>query len=326
MTQPKISIIVPVFNVEPYITECIQSVMRQTYKGPMECIVVDDCGNDKSIEIVEMLIDEYDGLIEFKIMHHDNNRGLSAARNTGTDAASGDYVCYLDSDDFIEPNAIEKLFDAFSLYDNIAFTSILPYNYPQRGARDFVENWRHTNNEIKVVEADVFNLTFLKMEVCFTAFGKLFPKSLIKNVRFLEGRNNEDTRFFYDLAPIIEQRNLCVVELPDELYAYRVNDKGICSNKEKLSLEHLKNLREIRIETQDDRVRRFVAKKAFAIESAYIKEHHIDDESRWIEDDFRKYTLTEVWSYYHSIKKCVKYMVWKNRNLRKYYFRIVKVK
>ena len=92
MMCPIVSIVIPVYNVEPYITDCLQSVMYQTYTGPLECILVDDCGTDKSIEVAEKLIAEYDGPIEFKVLHHEHNRGLSAARNTGMDLAKGDYV------------------------------------------------------------------------------------------------------------------------------------------------------------------------------------------------------------------------------------------
>jgi len=106
---PSISIIIPVYNVEPYIAECVESVMRQTYTGPMECIIVDDCGTDKSIEIVKQLITEYKGPIDFRIQHHEHNRGLAVARNTDTDAATGDYIYYLDSDDWVEPNIVELL-------------------------------------------------------------------------------------------------------------------------------------------------------------------------------------------------------------------------
>ena len=104
-----ITIVIPVYNVESYISDCLQSVMRQTYKGPLECILVDDCGTDKSIEIAQNMIAEYNGPIEFKVLHHEHNRGVSAARNTGIDAAKGDYVCFLDSDDWISDDCIEKL-------------------------------------------------------------------------------------------------------------------------------------------------------------------------------------------------------------------------
>lgn len=109
MNQPRISIIVPVYNVERYITECLQSVMRQNYQGPMECIVVDDCGTDKSVEIAERLIAEYDGPIDFIVLHHEKNLGISCARNTGMDVAQGDYVFFLDSDDWISDDCIDYL-------------------------------------------------------------------------------------------------------------------------------------------------------------------------------------------------------------------------
>ena len=109
MTQPSISIIIPVYNVGPYVEDCLRSVMRQTYTGPMECIIVDDCGTDNSMEIVERLVSEYNGPIDFKVLHHTHNRGISAARNTGMDAASGDYLFFLDSDDELTDDCLEVL-------------------------------------------------------------------------------------------------------------------------------------------------------------------------------------------------------------------------
>ena len=94
-----ISIIIPVYNVEKYIEACLHSVMAQTYTGPMECILVDDCGQDNSIGVAEKMISDYQGTIHFRILHHDHNRGQSAARNTGMDAATGEYIFFSDSDD-----------------------------------------------------------------------------------------------------------------------------------------------------------------------------------------------------------------------------------
>ncbi len=105
----KVSIIIPTYNVEAYITECLESVARQTYQGEIECLVVDDCGTDGSIAVAEQFIQSYQGNIIFRIIHHDHNRGLSAARNTGTNAATGDYIYYLDSDDVIAPDTIEEM-------------------------------------------------------------------------------------------------------------------------------------------------------------------------------------------------------------------------
>lgn len=111
-----VSIIVPVYQVSNYVERCIRSVMAQTYTD-IECIIVDDATTDDSIEKCERLIREYDmienlnngGRIRFKVLHHEVNRGLSAARNTGTKVAEGEYLYYLDSDDSITPDCIEKL-------------------------------------------------------------------------------------------------------------------------------------------------------------------------------------------------------------------------
>lgn len=83
--------------------------MRQSYNGNMECLLVDDCSEDDSISIAERMIAEYDGTIQFRILRHERNRGLSAARNTGTQLATGDYLYYLDSDDVIIEDCIKTL-------------------------------------------------------------------------------------------------------------------------------------------------------------------------------------------------------------------------
>ena len=105
----KISIIVPVYNVEQYVNECFDSIAAQTYKGEIECIFVDDCGQDDSVAILEKLITDYHGAIKFYIVHHEHNKGLSGARNTGIRHAQGDYLYFIDSDDSIKSDCIEKL-------------------------------------------------------------------------------------------------------------------------------------------------------------------------------------------------------------------------
>ena len=105
----KISIVVPVYNVEAYIEDCLKSVAAQTYKGEIECIIINDCTPDNSCAVIEHFVKEYNGPIEFKLLHHTVNRGLSAARNTGIDVATGDYIYFLDSDDEITPDCLEHL-------------------------------------------------------------------------------------------------------------------------------------------------------------------------------------------------------------------------
>lgn len=103
-----VSVIIPVYNVSDYIERCLQSVMLQTYDN-IECILVDDASPDDSIDKCERSIAEYKGNIHFTIQHHTHNRGLSAARNTGTHTATGDWIIFLDGDDELAVDGVERL-------------------------------------------------------------------------------------------------------------------------------------------------------------------------------------------------------------------------
>lgn len=114
----KVSIVIPVYNVSEYIERCLKSVMRQTYMN-IECIIVDDVSPDDSIIQCENLIAGYRGPMQFFIIHHKQNRGLSAARNSGTEIAKGEFVYYLDSDDEIKEDCIELLVNEVSKHPSV---------------------------------------------------------------------------------------------------------------------------------------------------------------------------------------------------------------
>lgn len=105
-----ISIIIPVYKVEKYIKRCLNSVIQQTYPAELiECIIVNDCTPDNSMQIVQNFINSYSGKISVKIINHEKNRGLSAARNSGIDAATGYYLLFIDSDDYITTDCVTTL-------------------------------------------------------------------------------------------------------------------------------------------------------------------------------------------------------------------------
>ena len=104
----RVSIIIPVYNVEAYIEDCIASVMAQDYEQ-LEVLIVDDCTPDESISIVEKMISGYEGSHIYRIIRHAKNGGLSAARNSGLHEASGELIYFLDSDDYICERAISSL-------------------------------------------------------------------------------------------------------------------------------------------------------------------------------------------------------------------------
>lgn len=105
----KVSILVPIYGVEQFIERCVRSLFGQTYSD-LEYVLVNDCTPDKSIEIVKKVVEEYgDRKPYVRIINHERNRGLAATRNTALDNATGEFVCLVDSDDWMEPNAVELL-------------------------------------------------------------------------------------------------------------------------------------------------------------------------------------------------------------------------
>ena len=133
MRLPFISIIIPVYQVEAFIEECVQSVAQQTYRGSIECIIIDDCGKDKTMDIVNHFLKFYSGPIKFRVIRHERNQGVSAARNTGINAAKGDYLMLIDDDDFITPNCIDTLVECIQKSNSdmacAAFKTIEGYNH-----------------------------------------------------------------------------------------------------------------------------------------------------------------------------------------------------
>ena len=193
---PKISIIIPVYNVELYIAECLQSVMRQTYDGEMECILVDDCSSDNSIVIAWQLISDYHGKIEFHILHHEHNRGLSASRNTGTEFATGEYVFYLDSDDYISDDCLTLLTKPLntSNYDMIIgdYVTFGDYLMPSL----LFEQKTEINGTPNIFHE------FAHCQLPVTAWNKLCNLIFLKknSLDFVEGQLHEDDLWMYKIC------------------------------------------------------------------------------------------------------------------------------
>lgn len=225
MLYPKISIIIPVYNVEPYIADCLQSVMHQTYQGPLECILVDDCGTDKSMEIVEKLIAEYDGTIVFSILHHEHNRGLSAARNTGVAAAKGECVYFLDSDDWISDDCIEKLARPLREleYDIVVGDFKVVGELPYHLELSLPEGPYH---EFGITQ------TFCNGGVYVMAVNKLYKiEFLLKNhLLFEEGKIHEDEILAFELSCI--EKSFYVVK--SVTYFYRIRANSIVTQLDQL--------------------------------------------------------------------------------------------
>lgn len=192
----KISIIIPVYNVAEYISECIQSVMRQTYEGAIECIVVDDCSPDNSMTIIEQIINEYKGSMSFSVLHHDRNRGLSAARNTGMKEAKGDYIYFLDSDDYISDDCIEKLVSPLQKRDY----DMVIGDYETFGDYQVPSLLFEKQNEI-IGNANIFH-ELAERQIPVIACNKLYNLAFLKSINadFIEGQLHEDDLWTYKIC------------------------------------------------------------------------------------------------------------------------------
>ena len=236
--NPLISIIVPVYNVENYLCECIDSIRKQTYSN-IEIILVDDGSTDRSGDIC----DEYAKIDSRIIVVHKNNGGLSSARNTGLEIASGNYIGFVDSDDFIEQTMYEKLINGFNYADNIGITSCSIYRYANGVIKPYKSAWdvkRH-----RTVRYESFAKEVLPCKINFTVWSKLFKREIINDVKFRIGRINEDTLYMFDISKELELRQLDMVEIPHSLYYYRMRDGSICSDRSKLEIAVIQNFKEI---------------------------------------------------------------------------------
>ncbi|MCI6663721.1 MAG: glycosyltransferase [Spirochaetia bacterium] len=112
MTKPLISILIPVYKVEQYIEQCLRSLLSNTIIKECEVIVVDDCSPDRSMEVVHHVLEDFPALRNKVLLHsHDVNRGSAAARNSGLLQAQGRYIICVDSDDWVEPDYLEQLYN-----------------------------------------------------------------------------------------------------------------------------------------------------------------------------------------------------------------------
>lgn len=214
--QPLVSIIVPVYNVEKYLDECVCSLINQTYKN-LEIILVDDGSPDNCPQ----MCDAWAGKDERVKVVHKKNGGLSSARNAALDILTGEYCMCVDSDDFIHPNTVKICMDYIYKYN----LDIAEYRFRKT-----------PNREMPVISSANFDIKLFDNYTIFTTAsehvtlcGKMMKTSLWNGVRMPVGRINEDdatTWKLYYRARYIGQINAI-------LYLYYDNPFGICGTQKR---------------------------------------------------------------------------------------------
>lgn len=211
-----VSVIIPVYNVEGFIVRCLDSVYTQTYKD-FEVIIVDDCGGDKSIPLAQSYIEEKN-LKEWRIVSHEKNKGLSAARNTGLQAAKGRYVFFLDSDDTITDDCIEVLVDhmtedsefVMSSYANVPAQAF----FPSFGCGEFSQH--------ELIQK------YSRKELPWNAVNRLIRRDFLidKSLFFKVGILSEDLLWNFHLLAYINK----AVLVDRVTYNYYVNQNSIMNS------------------------------------------------------------------------------------------------
>lgn len=230
--NPSISIIVPVFNVRDYIVRCLESIGMQTYSGYIECIVIDDCGNDDGMELAERFIASYHGHVIFRIIHLEKNKGQSGARNAGIEQAKGKFIAFVDSDDWIEPSMYEELSQRLQKDLNALFiTSSIFAEFPNHSEKGYA----NTDDYIEGESMSVYEFLqqILSCKTNYSLWNKLYRREFIINL-FREGMLSEDYLFFYDNSKAFIESEKHILTTPEAFYHYEIR-KGSAMNQEILS-------------------------------------------------------------------------------------------
>ena len=261
---PLISVIVPIYKVEGYMDECVQSILSQTYTN-LQIILVDDGSPDSCPQKCDRWAEKD---VRIQVVHKQNG-GLSSARNAGLKVATGDYISFVDSDDFIEEHMYEKLIEGFSLGNNIAITSIRIMRYVNGSVSDLNKQW--VFDAPRFIEGKDY-LPMLIDQLCSnTVWNKLYRADLCRKVSFMEGRNNEDTLFNYFIGKELRKENLVLVEMPYSAYFYRFRPNSICTSTRKpLIFDTLSNYDYMLADTSPDDIELIEVLKKNKIYSIYL--------------------------------------------------------
>lgn len=212
--MPKVSVIIPVYNTEKFLRKCLDSVCNQTLQD-IEIICINDCSTDGSLEILR----EYAGKDNrIKLIELLENCGAAKARNIGIDIAEGEYLGFVDSDDFIDLDFYKKLYGKAKETDADAVKGKL-YLYDINTNKVYLEAWIDINDSVKKNKANFY----------FTFTTAIYKSSLIKeyNIRFLEGLIHFEDPYFTIMAAIHYNK----LEVIDDAKYYYINNPNSTSRK-----------------------------------------------------------------------------------------------
>ncbi len=210
----KISVIIPVYNVEKYLARCLDSLINQTFED-IEIICINDGSTDSSLSILK----EYESKDKRIIVINQENQKLGAARNRGVEKSSGEFITFVDSDDWVDGDYLEKLYNALIKYNaDVSMSCILKER--ASGSKYYFLN----NKKEKLVKdaANIINELII-LNKWYVVWGKLYRRSIIEDLCFIEHAYYEDIRYLVQASVNVKS----VVKVPNVAYHYFANDKSI---------------------------------------------------------------------------------------------------
>lgn len=211
--QPLVTVIVPAFNAGEHLEQCAKSILAQSY-SPIELIVVDDGSSDSTSEICDRLVAEHDNVCAI----HQSNQGVASARNAGLDAARGEYVMFVDSDDWLNPLSLETGV-AIARSDDVSLVILGHRKFNGSDVKDVCVKTTQI-----VDSSDAQSLMELDSQSqLYSCWGKIFKRTNIGNLRFnVNQKWGEDTVFVYNYLKKVDR----IVALNQCLYNYLVRVDG----------------------------------------------------------------------------------------------------
>ncbi len=220
----KVSVIIPVYNTEDYLRKCLDSVCNQTLSD-IEIICINDCSTDSSLEILK----EYSSKDNrIKLINFDENKGAAVARNTGIDIAQGEYIGFVDSDDFIDLDFYEKLYNKAVETDADAVKGKL-FLYDLKTGKKYLEDWIDINDKI----------TRHKAYFYFTFTTAIYKRNIIidNNVHFLDNLKHFEDPYFTIKANLYYKKLILV----NDAHYYYTNNPSSTSRKN-ISMDHIQSM------------------------------------------------------------------------------------
>ena len=217
--KPLISVIVPIFQVEKYLDKCISSIISQTYHN-LEIILVDDGSTDNCSQICEKY-KELDNRI--KVIHKQNG-GLSQARNVGLEIATGDFIGFVDSDDWIEPNMYETLIS--TLFEMNADIAVCGYQDEYEGINSILHDITSFKRNQYTPEEALRKILKGKSFISIMVWNKLYKKAVLADISFPEGKIYEDNLW----TPLVIGNAKTIASINYPLYHYLNREESLSHN------------------------------------------------------------------------------------------------